>query len=125
MPGPQANAYSRAQQATYSGREAEAAVLMKGAALLRHVQLHWSTPERDRALDSALRYNQRLWTFFQVALLDEANPLPQKVKDEVLRLSAFVDKRIFDILAFPSAEKLNILIAINTNIAAGLKASAA
>jgi flagellar protein FlaF len=125
MPGPKANAYSRAQHATYSGREAEAAVLMKGAALLRHVQAHWSAPERDKALEAALRYNQRLWTFFQVALLDEANPLPQNVKSDVLRLSAFVDKRIFEVLAFPSVEKLNILIAINTNIAAGLKASAA
>jgi flagellar biosynthesis activator protein FlaF len=124
MPGPQVSAYSRAQHATDSGREAEAAVLMKGAALLRHVQTHWSDPERDRALEAALRYNQRFWTFFQVALLDESNPLPQKVKGEVLRLSAFVDKRIFEVLAFPAAEKLNILIAINTNIAAGLKASA-
>ena len=125
MPGPQANAYSRAQHATYSGREAEAAVLMKGAALLRHVQSHWSAPGRDKALESALRYNQRLWTFFQVALLDETNPLPRNVKNDVLRLSAYVDKRIFEVLAFPSAEKLNVLIAINTNVAAGLKASAA
>jgi flagellar biosynthesis activator protein FlaF len=123
MPGPQANAYSRAQHATASGREAEAAVLMKGAALLRHVQTHWSAPERDKSLETALRYNQRLWTFFQVALLDDANPLPRNVKDEVLRLSAFVDRRIFDTLAFPSTDKLNILIAINSNIAAGLKTS--
>jgi flagellar protein FlaF len=125
MPGPQAEAYSSAQHATLSGREAEAAVLMKGAALLRHVQSHWSAPDRDHALDSALRYNQRLWTFFQVALLDEANPLPQQVKEGVLRLSAFVDRRIFDVLAFPVSDKLDILIAINTNVAAGLKESAA
>jgi flagellar biosynthesis activator protein FlaF len=121
---PQVEAYSKAQHATMSGREAEAAVLMKGAALLRHVQAHWSSPERDRALELALRYNQRLWTFFQVALLDEDNPLPRNVKEGVLRLSAFVDKRIFDVLAYPASEKLDILIAINSNIAAGLKASA-
>jgi flagellar protein FlaF len=58
-------------------------------------------------------------------LLDEENPLPHHVRDCVLRLSAFVDQRIFEVLAFPAAEKLDILIAINTNIAAGLKASAA
>jgi flagellar biosynthesis activator protein FlaF len=98
---------------------------MKGAALLRHVQAHWSDPERDRALEIALRYNQRLWTFFQVSLLDENNPLPQIVKEGVLRLSAFVDRRIFEVLAYPASEKLDILIAINSNIAAGLKASAA
>jgi flagellar protein FlaF len=123
MPGPQAEAYSKSQHATFSGREAEAAVLMKGAALLRHVQSHWSSPDRDNALESALRYNQRLWTFFQVALLDEGNPLPERTKECVLRLSMFVDRRIFEILAFPSSDKLDILIAINTNIAAGLKAS--
>jgi len=125
MPAQQAEAYSKAQHATLSGREAEAAVLMKGAALLRHVQAHWSSPDRDRALEAALQYNQRLWTFFQVALLDDQNPLPQPVKEGVLRLSAFVDKRIFETLAYPAAEKLDILIAINSNIAAGLKASAA
>jgi len=125
MHGPQAEAYSKAQRSILCGREAEAAVLMKGAALLRHVQSHWSAPDRDHALESALQYNQRLWTFFQVALLDENNPLPQQVKEGVLRLSAFVDKRIFDVLAFPASNKLDILIAINTNIAAGLKESAA
>jgi flagellar biosynthesis activator protein FlaF len=125
MHAPQAEAYSRAQHATSSGREAEAAVLMRGAALLRHVQSHWSAPDRDHALESALRYNQRLWTFFQVALLDEHNPLPQQVKEGVLRLSVFVDRRIFEVLAYPASDKLDILIAINTNIAAGLKASAA
>ena len=125
MPAVQAEAYSKAQHASLSGREAEAAVLMKGAALLRHVQTHWSSPERDRSLEAALRYNQRLWTFFQVALLDEQNPLPQQMKEGVLRLSAFVDKRIFDVLTYPAAEKLDILIAINSNIAAGLKESAA
>lgn len=123
MPGPQAEAYSKSQHATFSGREAEAAVLMKGAALLRHVQSHWAAPDRDIALESALRYNQRLWTFFQVALLDDSNPLPERTKEGVLRLSMFVDRRIFEVLAFPSSEKLDILIAINTNIAAGLKAS--
>jgi flagellar biosynthesis activator protein FlaF len=124
VPVPQAEAYSKSQHATLSGREAEAAVLMKGAALMRHVQAHWASPDRDRALEAALRYNQRLWTFFQVALLDEQNPLPQQVKEGVLRLSAFVDRRIFDVLAYPAAEKLDILIAINSNIAAGLKVSA-
>ena len=125
MPGSQVEQYSKAQRATLSGREAEAAVLMKGAALLRHVQSHWTSPDRDQALEAALRFNQRLWTFFQVALLDENNPLPPQVKEGVLRLSVFVDRRIFDVLAFPVSDKLDILIAINTNVAAGLKKSAA
>jgi len=57
-------------------------------------------------------------------LLDENNPLPQQIRENVLRLSAFIDRRIFDTLAYPSPEKLDILININTNIAAGLKGTA-
>jgi flagellar protein FlaF len=119
-----AEVYSRAQISALTDREAEAAVLMRAASMLRNVQHHWTSPDRDAKLEKALRYNQRLWTFFQVALLDQENPLPVALKENVLRLSAFVDRRVFDILAHPTSEKLEILISINTNLAAGLKGSA-
>jgi flagellar biosynthesis activator protein FlaF len=121
----QAEAYSRAQCATLTDRELEAAVLMKAAALLRHAQAQWGSTERDRLLDEALRFNQRIWTFFQVSLMEEGNRLPADLKAQVISLSAFVDRRVFEMMAFPEAEKLSVLIAINTNIAAGLKGSAA
>ena len=124
MHSTQAEVYSRAQVAALTDREAEAAVLMKAAAMMKHVQTHWSSSDRDQNLEKALRYNQRLWTYFQVALLNENNPLPQQIKENVLRLSAFVDRRVFEVLAYPGAEKLDILININTNIAAGLKGTA-
>jgi len=120
----QTEVYSRAQVSVLGDREAEAAVLMKAAAMMKHVQSQWSAPDRDAALDRALRYNQRLWTFFQVALLDEKNPLPRQIRENILRLSAFIDRRIFDTLAYPTPAKLDILININTNVAAGLKGSA-
>ncbi len=120
----QTEVYSRAQVSVLGDREAEAAVLMKAAAMMKHVQSQWSAPDRDVALDRALRYNQRLWTFFQVALLDEKNPLPRQIRENILRLSAFIDRRIFDTLAYPTPAKLDILININTNVAAGLKGSA-
>jgi flagellar protein FlaF len=124
MHSTQAEVYSRAQVAALTDREAEATVLMKAAAMMKHVQTHWSSSDREQNLEKALRYNQRLWTYFQVALLDENNPLPQQIKENVLRLSAFVDRRVFEVLAYPGAEKLDILININTNIAAGLKGTA-
>jgi len=120
----QTEVYSRAQVSVLSDREAEAAVLMKAAAMMKHVQSHWSAPDRNAALHRALRYNQRLWTFFQVALLDEKNPLPRQIRENILRLSAFIDRRTFDTLAYPTPAKLDILININTNVAAGLKGSA-
>jgi len=39
----------------------------------------------------------------------------------LLRLSGFIDKRIFEIQAHPAKEKLTIIIDINNNIAAGLR----
>jgi flagellar biosynthesis activator protein FlaF len=121
----QAEAYSKSQCAALTDRELEAAVLMKAAALLRHVQAQWASPQRDKLLDEALRFNQRIWTFFQVSLMDKENKLPEEVKAQVLHLSAYVDRRIFEVMAFPEADKLSVLITINTNIAAGLKGSAA
>ena len=125
MHASQAEAYSKSQKSALSDREAEAAALMKAAAMLKHCQTNWGAVDRDHNLEKALKFNQRLWTFFQTALVDPANPLPGNLKENVLNLSFFIDKRIFDIMAFPVAEKLDILININTNIAAGLKGSAA
>jgi flagellar protein FlaF len=36
-------------------------------------------------------------------------------------LASFIDKRIFETMAFPSPEKLTAIIEINCNIAAGLR----
>ena len=104
-----------------SDREAESAVLMKAAAMLKHVQTHWSAPNRERALEQALQFNQRLWTFFQASVTEESNPLPGYLKENIVRLSAFVDRKTFEIMAYPSSDKLEILIGLNVNIAAGLK----
>ena len=120
----QTEAYGRTQMAAFGNREAEAAVLMKAAALMKHVQTHWASPDRSERLEKALRYNQRLWSFFQVSLADEKNPLPFMLRENILRLSAIIDRRSFDTLACPAPEKLDLLININTNIAAGLKSTA-
>jgi flagellar protein FlaF len=72
-------------------------------------------------LDEALKYNQRIWTIFQAELGREDNPLPDHIKLDLLRLSSFIDKRIFEAMGSPAPEKLNILIKINENIAAGLR----
>jgi flagellar protein FlaF len=121
----QADVYGKVQRTTMTDREAEAAALMKAATLLKHCQSNWASADRDAALDQALKFNQRLWTFFQVALTDPENPLPRQIKENILSLSLFIDKRVFEVMAYPTSEKLDILININTNIAAGLKGSAA
>lgn len=74
-------------------------------------------------LDDALKYNQRIWTILQVELAKPDNPLPDHIKRDLLLLSGFIDKRIFDTMASPRPEKLDVIIKINENIAAGLRGS--
>ena len=68
-----------------------------------------------------MRYNQKIWSLLQSELEREENPLPQKLRVDILRLAAFIDKRIFEVMAFPNPDKLNIIININHNLAAGLR----
>ena len=117
-------AYETVNKTTMSGREIEAAVLNQAALKLKNCQDNWDTDDRDERLNAALEFNQQIWSIVQGELLKADNPLPQQIRQNLLALSAFIDKRIFEIMAFPSPEKLNIVIDINRNIAAGLKQAA-
>ena len=115
------NAYQAVNQATMSGREVEAAVLTKGALKLKECQENWDAADREEKLYAALKFNQRVWTILQGELLREDNPLPKKTRINVLRLSAFIDHRIFELMASPDKKKINVIIDINNNLAAGLR----
>jgi flagellar protein FlaF len=107
-----------------SGRETEARVLTQAALKLTECQNTWDADGRNQKLDNALKYNQRVWSIFQVEISKPENPLPSVVKKNILLLSRFIDRRIFDTMAFPTKDKLDIIIKINQNIAAGLRGSA-
>jgi flagellar protein FlaF len=119
------NAYKQVDRTTTSGRETEARVLTEAAQRLKRCQDNWNSNQREEMLDDALRYNQKIWSLFQSELTQDSNPLPKKLRIDILRLAAFIDKRIFEIMAFPSPEKLTIVININQNLAAGLRGSPA
>ena len=116
-------AYESVEIATRSGREIEAAVLTKAAIKLKECQDNWDAPDRDHKLDEALKYNQRIWSIFQSELSRDDHEMPKKLRLDILQLAAFIDKRIFETMAFPAPEKLNIVININNNLAAGLRGS--
>ena len=116
-------AYESVAKATLSGREIEAAVLTKAALKLKKCQNNWDAPDRENRLDEALKYNQQIWSIFQSELSREDHELPNKLRLDILRLAAFIDRRIFETMAFPSPEKLKIVIDINNNLAAGLRSS--
>ena len=117
----QLNAYKMVDNSTMSGAETEARVLTKAAAMLRECQSGWEVSGRDVKLNDALKYNQKIWTIFQSELAREDNPLPQQLKRNLLVLSAMIDKQIFETMAYPAPEKLEMMIRINENIAAGLR----
>lgn len=117
-------AYETVNKTTMAGREIEVAVLNQAALKLKECQDNWDTDDRDERLNAALEFNQQIWSILQGELVRADNPLPKQIRRNLLALSAYVDKRIFEIMAFPSPEKLNIVIDINRNIAAGLKQAA-
>ena len=115
-------AYESVNKSTMAGRDVEAAVLTKAAVALKKCQDNWTAASRNDELEAALKFNQRVWTIFQSELGKADNPLPQSLKIDLLRLSAFIDRRTLEMMAYPTPEKLTILININHNIAAGLRA---
>lgn len=122
----QLEAYRTAQNSsTKSGRDIEAAALTRCALMLSDCQMKWDTPDRDELLSEALRRNQVVWSILQSELIREDNPLPVDIRNNLLTLSIFIDKRIIEVMARPEPEKLKILIDINLNLAAGLRGSPA
>ena len=117
----QLEAYRTVSKTTESSREIEAMVLTKAALKLTEIQNNWDAPDRDAKLDEALRHNQRIWSIFQGELMKADNPLPKQLKQDILSLSAFIDKRIFEVMAQPAPEKLAVIINLNLNLAAGLR----
>jgi flagellar protein FlaF len=120
MYGDVGRAYEAGAKATASSRELEAAALFKAARLLETCQRGWEADGRPARLGEALDYNQKLWTFFQSELANPENGLPAEIRVNLLRISTFVDRRTFEILAHPDAQKLQALIEINRHVASGL-----
>ena len=117
----QLEAYRTVQKTTESGREIEALVLTRAAVKLTEIRNNWDSPDRDAKLDEALRNNQIIWSIFQGELMKADNPLPRKLKQDILSLSTFIDKRTFEVMAQPAPDKLEVIINLNLNLAAGLR----
>lgn len=119
------NSYTSMQKETLSGRELEASVLTRAGLMLKQVQENWFAPDRNEKLLEAIKFNQKVWSFFQAELSDPENPLPVNLRQDILNLSIFVDKRLFEVMANPDKDKLSIVVDIDFNIAAGLRTNPA
>jgi|GEM_PF-6949472 len=76
--------------------------------------------ERDEALRDLIRRNWRMWTILQAALLDPESTVPNEIRENLLNLSNFIDKRSVECLSDADPKKLAVLININRQIGAGL-----
>ena len=119
----QLQAYEKTHKMVMSDREVEASVLTKGALMLKKCQENWHNGGKNGMLDEALRYNQLIWSIFQGEITRQDHPMPLDLRQKILTISLFVDRRIFEVMASPRSEKLNAIININLNLAAGLRGS--
>lgn len=124
MYGNQMDKFTTTEHGTVAERELEASVLARAGYMLQQVRENWNGPDRNEKLLEAIRFNQKVWSFFQAELSDPENPLPQNLRQDILNLSLFVDKRLLEVMVNPDRDKLQIIVDINFNIAAGLKTKA-
>ncbi|SDR85506.1 flagellar biosynthesis regulator FlaF [Bradyrhizobium canariense] len=118
-----AKAYARTAQISSSPRDIEAQTLLMAARKLVEVQQDWKGAA-DRRMHEALLFNRRLWTIFMSAVESNDNPQPLEVRQNILNIAVFVLHRTIELQSNPSPEKLQSLIDINSNIAAGLSGRA-
>ncbi len=116
--------YELIERATLPGEELEASVLARVATRLTECQDRWDEAGHEERLRGALEFSQRVWTFFQSELTRRDHPLPSALRQDLVNLSVFIDKRTFEIMACPTPEKLTAIININRDVAAGLRGPA-
>lgn len=117
------NAYGQSSShAPTDQRSLEAQLLLKAAQKLEQLQLSLKngvTPTLEQ-VDDILEYNRKLWTVFASETANEENPLPQDIKNNIASLAVFIFKRTVAIQSETTAEKFDVLIEINRQIASGL-----
>ncbi|MBN8943936.1 MAG: flagellar biosynthesis regulator FlaF [Rhizobiales bacterium] len=104
--------------ATANPRELEASLLLKAAARIQAVKDQW--PGAHGEMSHALNFNRKLWTLLTTSATRAENPLPLEIKNNIANLGMFILNRSLEMEIEPAPEKLNVLVSINRNIAAGL-----
>lgn len=115
-----ASAYQKMSQVAVSPRDLEATVLMKAAAQLQTLKDDWENASYSLILER-LTYNRRIWTFLLAAVTEKDNPLPEAIRKNIVDLGVFILNHTLDTQETPAPERLTVLIAINRNIAEGLR----
>ncbi|WP_374620206.1 flagellar biosynthesis regulator FlaF [Devosia sp.] len=118
-----ARAYQQVGKQTVSPRVLEANLLSRAAGQLQRVRDEWDSAQGE--LFTALTYNRKLWTVFLGSVTGEESQLPKALRENIANLGLFVMKQTMSMQAEPAPQKLTVLININREIAAGLRAERA
>ena len=112
----------KAKETATNQRELEGQLLIKYAQKMRGLQDNWENISHAE-LDDVLALNRKLWTLFYDNALEERpgeEGWPEELRKNIIALSEYIFNRTIKTLAAPEKDKLNILIDINKEIAAGL-----
>ncbi len=115
-------AYQQVGKQTVSPRLLEANLLSKAAAQLQLIRDDWENSADG--LHAALMFNRKLWNVFLSSVTGDESRLPRQLRENVANLGLFVMKHTLATQTRPEARKLDVLININRELAAGLRASA-
>jgi flagellar protein FlaF len=115
-------AYARTAQRIASPRDIEAQALLKAARQLQDVMTNWEQP--DSGLTAALMFNRKLWSIFLSDALRDENPEQIAIRQNIANIGIFVMTQSAALQIKPEYERLQALIDINRNIAAGLSGKA-
>ena len=114
------NPYASSQQTSLSTGSPQS---LEGYALVemarRMAALQAGPFDRDEFLH-AVRTNWRIWTIIQANLIDPECDVPAPIRENLLSLSNFIDKRSAELLGKQDPAALTVLININRQIGAGL-----
>ena len=109
-----------AQKNTPDQRELEGRILLKSAKMLKDLQDDWDNVNTE-ILESTLKYNRQVWmVFYDTALENPEGDRPNDLRSNIINLANFIFKRELEIMAKPERQKLDVLVNINREIAAGL-----
>ena len=116
-------AYQQTAKTVETPREREAALLIKAAAGLQAIRDTW--PADFDQMNRALTFNRKLWTIFMSSANGTDNPLPAQTRQNIVNLGMFILNQTREIMMEPVPHKIDGIININRQIAAGLRSNPA
>ena len=116
-------AYQQTARQTVAPRDLEANLLSMAAAHFQRIRNDWDLLATE--LPNALKFNRKLWTVFVTSVTEPESQLPLPVRQNIANLGIFVLSQTAELQMEPIPEKLDILVKINRELAAGLRGDAA